>query len=430
MNVEKHNYRAFLLDGGLFIGGLSFVNAQTLLPGVILDAGGPSWLAAFVPSAMIIGAFSMPVLVAPLIDRLKTLKPYALRVGVFQRGVYLLAALLLLAPALGSEHLVWIVGLAPLLSGVIGGIGFTAFQRLYIKCVPPRLRASSVAYRFLFGGVTGFMAGFIIKWLLETLELAQALGILHLIAFGCMAVSWGMLARVKEPEDAVEETVGGVAGSFDLLAGVRDLLAPEPGRRSRLAFVMAVVGMHTFFLATPFFAAYLQRLVEAPVSFLGLLATWSMVGNAVGNFVAAWLGDRFGGRLTMALGAFATLLVLAVTPFIGGVVGACSIYALFGFAIMLMIVGKDALLMDMGPTKRQSSYLALMAFITMLSLFFSSGTSWLLWELTADFTVLAWAGALGSLGCFVAVSYVDEPRTDIAVSPLARVRRGILRFFR
>lgn len=436
MQHERRNYWSFLLDGGFFVAGVSFVNAQTLLPGIILDEGGPAWLAAIVPCAMILGLFSLPVFISGWIDSLPQFKSHVLKYSVFQRLPYLVAALLLLIPGIGDRYLLWIIALTPFVSGLFGGLSFPAFQRMYMVCVPARLRASNSAFRYLAGGLAGVVAGWGIERLLNHFPLEQAMSFLHGIAFLGVAASWVALLFVREPSASEREgmetpsdlkTAPQLANPF---AGIRDLFPKSPEGRNRVAFVVALVTMHTFFLSVPFFAAYLQRTVEAPVSFLGILAMWSMLGNAVGNLLAAWIGDRFGGRFTMAMGCFGVFLVLGVTPFVEGRTGVCAIYALFFLSVMLMVVGKDALLYDLGPQKRQAQYLALMALISLLALLGASATSYLIWELTGKFTLLAWGGALGSFAAFLAIGAIKEPRKDVRTVSLNSLKLGFQRIFR
>ena len=428
---DRHNYLIFLLDGGFFMGAMTFVNLQTLLPAMILDQGGPSWLAAMVPSSMILGVFGLPIFTAAWIDSLPRLLPVLALFGGLQRLYYLAAGVLLLIPGFGDKHLIWIASLTPLLAGLTIGVAITAFQRLYIRCIPARMRASNVAYRFLLGGLMGIAAGRVIEELLTAYPPAEAMAYLHFLAFVLMAGSWWFLIRVREPEpEAPAEVPLGKTGLADITDCVKDLFAAGPRRRSMIAFASGLMLMHTFFLPLPFFAKHLQTSINAPIAFLGVLAMWQMIGNASGNLMSAWVGDRFGGRLTMAFGAFCVGLCLLVAPFIGGRVGVCIVYGLFALGVMVLVVGKDALMFDLGPKKRQARFLAVVALLTMVSLLVVSVGSYLLWELTGSFAVLSWTGSAGAFLCFACISNVSEPRTDVHENPLGKLRRGVLRAFR
>ena len=43
-NFTFANYAMMTIDGGLFMGGLGFLAAQTLMPKMIQSLGGPIWL--------------------------------------------------------------------------------------------------------------------------------------------------------------------------------------------------------------------------------------------------------------------------------------------------------------------------------------------------------------------------------------------------
>ena len=156
---DRRNYWAYLFEGGFFVFGIGFVNMQSLLPALILEEGGPIWVAAYMPTIMVIGLCGIPILNAAWVDRLRQLKPFVALTGLFQRAVYLIIGILLLWGALSGAAIWFALAATPLLSGVLGGLGLTAWQRLYMNSVPPRKRASNQAFRLLIGGVTGIVAG-------------------------------------------------------------------------------------------------------------------------------------------------------------------------------------------------------------------------------------------------------------------------------
>lgn len=423
----RWNYRAFLLDGGAFACGIGFVNAQTLLPAVILDLEGPNWLAAFVPSAMILGLFSVPVFTAPWVDRMARVKGFVLGTAIPQRLLYLLAGILLLWPGLlAGTTMPWILALTPFLSGLTAGLSISAFQRLFMHGLPSSMRASNFSYRAMIGGIAGVITGRIVEWFLTEFPLQTALGLLHLITFGWLVLSWIGLALVREREIVPEPMAPRSWKSiFD---GLRDFLARGPARRGRVAFLVALSGLHGFFIIAPFYADHFRQMAERPVSYLGTLSMWFMGGNALGNLCAAWLGDRFGGRLAMRTGMLLMCLGNLAAPFVISPSMLGPLFALIGFSFMLSIVGKESLQFDLSPPTRQARYLAAMSLVTMFAIFGGSLTSYLLWQITGSFSVLAIVTATCALAGCIALGHVHEPRTDVPRNPLDNLRRGVLRY--
>jgi hypothetical protein len=431
--APRRNYWAFLFEGGFFVFGLSFVNGQTVLPALILEEGGSSWLAAFMPSIMVIGLFGVPLFNAGWVDRLSRMKPFALAMGFFQRVVYLIIGLLLVFGDFSSTWIVLLLASTPLLSGLIGGFGFSAWQRLYMGGLPPTRRASNLAYRLLIGGIAGIVAGILIERVLVRYPGPVGYGHLHLWASVFFMASWLMLWVVREAAPADSPGIGSAPVApvqrRSVWAVMRAYYTEGPEVRSRRYFALTLFLMHGFMLLPAFYAVTLLERLGQPKSFLGILAMWQMGGQAVGSLLAAWIGDRWGGRATFGFGLIALCFAVAPAIFVGSLWQAQLAYAAFSFSSMLVVVGKDTLLMEMSPVKGQSSYLSAMAAITMVALLFYGAASQLLWTHAGGFNALAVTCTLICGLAFLSLSMVQDPR-GVHVSPLRAIRRGFLRAFR
>jgi len=431
-NPDRRNYFVFLFEGGFFVFGMGFVNVQSLLPALILEEGGPSWVAAYMPTIMVIGLFGIPMLNAGWVDKLTRLRPYVTWTGFFMRLPYLVIGLVLIYGGLKGDAVWMILAAAPLISGILGGLGFAAWQRLYMNAVPSKKRASNLAFRFLFGGVTGIIAGAMIQNILAHYPGVKGYGILHLLAALFFMASWGLLFAVKEkamveptndPDESPEEQKPGAweATKFYYRDG--------PTKRSRLSFLGGLFLMHGFCLVVPFYAVTLLDRLDQPKSFLGVLAMWQMGGQSAGNLIAGALGDKWGGRTTFIVGLLAMLVTLIPAFFVTDVFWAQVSYAAFAMSMMIVIIGKDTLLMELSPIRNQSSYLARMALFTMVALVFYSGLAQLLWSSSGGFTALIVATLISVLLSIAFAIPVKDPR-GVQVTPLRVIRRGILRFLR
>lgn len=422
---ERRNYWAFLLEGGMYVFGVGFVNGQTFLPAVILEEGGPVWLAGFVPSLLVIGLFGVPVFTAGFIDRLPRMKPFALLAGFFQRFPYVVAGLIFVFAPPSAGWVVWILALTPLLAGMLGGVGVTAWQRLYISGVPPARRASNIAFRFMIGGVTGILAGWLIEKILAAYPGTLGYGYLHLLAAACMMVSLAILSQVLEPPP---EANAEVAPRQGIRKTVEHFYRKGEARKSRISFTLAVLLMHSFLLMPPFYATYLLDHLGRGSSYLGVLAMWQMGGQAMGNFFAAFLGDRWGGRATLGFGFGALSAACVMALFVDSPSEAQLAYAFFGMSQMLAIVGKETLVMELTPRKLQAGYLSLTALVTLAGLLSAGLLSQFLWT-RGSLTALAFATiGLCFLG-FLSLSWVQDPRAK-RLPTLRAIRRGFLRFMR
>lgn len=432
VSPERRNFFCFLIEGSFFIGGLGFVNSQTLLPAIILEENGPAWLASLAPSMLIIGIFSAPVFTVSLVDRLDRMKPLVLSTAAGMRLFYLVAALLFLIPNFPMSLGIWVLAVTPLLCGFVGGLGITAWQRLFAASVPAAMRPANIAWRFLLGGLMGILAGWTISWALENFSTPHALSILHGITFGTLLISLLVLSWVREPSGHSEPlpTLEVRDKGLAVIEGFRILLGQGESRRECRAFLVALVSMHAFFLSTPFFAAYLLHLLDQPPSFLGTLATCQMAGMALGNLVAAWAARRWGARFSFAIGAVLIAAALLAVSVVDDITTGCLVYGLNSMAMMIMVVGKDALVLDFAPQKQPARYYTAVALTTMVSILVISGLGYVLHTFLGVFPIAAAIAAFGTLTCFVALGYVREPRQDVRGDPLRALYRGVLRYLR
>ena len=63
---EKRNFAIHSLEGGLYMGGIAFLSAESVLPTMVNSRGGSEWLVALMPSLMAMGFFTPVLFVVPL----------------------------------------------------------------------------------------------------------------------------------------------------------------------------------------------------------------------------------------------------------------------------------------------------------------------------------------------------------------------------
>ena len=70
-----HNYLAHTIEGGLYMGGLTFIEMTTVLTFLVKSMNGPSFLVALVPILMPIGFMAPSLFVAHRMERVYWLNP-------------------------------------------------------------------------------------------------------------------------------------------------------------------------------------------------------------------------------------------------------------------------------------------------------------------------------------------------------------------
>lgn len=351
----RRNWLAHALEGGLFMGALACVNAQTLLPSVVNGLEGPQWLVALMPALMMVGFQLPPIFLAHRIGGLKRFKPLLMWTGIPQRLAFLIAALALLlvdSPAL----VIAAVAAAPLLSGLFGGISATAWQQLVARTVPAERRASLFAVRFAISAALGIPAGWLVSHTLAAHPGQIGYGLLHLYAFAVLMGSYMIFAMIREPQEEVareRET-----GLWENLRSLPQVVAGDRDMR-RWLWTSACGGLAA--AVVPYLGIHAVHSTGQGDSFLGQLIAWQMGGAVVGGLLAGWAGDRWGARPVCIAARLGWLAVCAGAPLVAGATGWCWLFALFGSAMTAGNIGMHALQLAILPAHGRANRLAVMA---------------------------------------------------------------------
>ena len=402
--VRRHfwrNYAAHAVDGGFFTGGMAFVDARTVLPTMVLSLGGPPWLISLMPVMFLVGIAIPPIFTAHLIDRVTRFHPLLMTTGVFQRLPYLLAGIALLAAAAGSTGVMLAaVALAPLTCGIACGSTMTGWQQLVMRTVPEGRRSSVMALRLGLSGIIGLGAGWVVKAVLEAWPEATGYAILHFAAFVALAMSYVAFCLIRET--AVRPPVAQPHGLRENLRAIPHLLRSAGNLRT---YLVAVALLNGIYIVVPFLAIHAQHVLGRPESYIGDLLIVQMAGIIAGNLAAAYLGDRFGGKMVIVV-AQAVFIALAGWSIVAETDGAMqAIFFLFGFAFSAIQVGTITITMDICPAERRATHLAIIAVVNLPSMLVATGIGGLLWTGPQRYTLVA-----GLAIAAVALSLAMMPR--------------------
>ena len=405
----RRNWLAHASEGGLWMGALALINAQTLLPSVVQGLHGPEWLVTLMPVMMMVGFQLPPLFIAHHIGRLHRFLPLLLWACVGQRLPFLVAGLVLLytdrpGPALLA------VALAPLISGLFSGLGITAWQQLIVRTVPAGRRSSLFASRLLIAGLIGIGAGHLVESTLRAHPGMPGYGRLHLWAFACMAGSYLALALVREPR-AVRER--------EPETGLWTNLRSMPGQvaaDARLRLFLITTGLFSLSgLFVPYLAIHARHRTGLPESFLGELVAWQMAGAIAGSLFAGWSGDRWGGK-TALVAARACLLAVCVLALLGGSSTWLwdAAFLLFGAAFNANMIGTGVMQLEILPARGQANVLALITFSQLPAALLAALVGAALWQHLGDgaFPWLVGGSIAGLLLSLLGALRLVEPRAE------------------
>jgi MFS family permease len=394
--IERRNHQLHILEGATFMGALGAINANTVGTSLVESLGGNAWMVAFVPMASTFGFAIGPILSAHRLDRQAHFLP-ALRTSLpLSRLPILLIALVLWVYGAGPLS-AWTVLSSYVVYGIIGGLSVGAWQQLILRTVRPDRRPSLFATRYLASNVLGLGVASAVGPVLARWPGTNGYALLHGIAFVGAIISYRVLMAVREPS-APPHPVVEQRSFLQNLRGVPALFAAD---RRLLGYLWAVVLVNSQYLVIGFLALHALRTLHEAQSYVGTLTSAQMLGAVAGTFIAARFGCRSGSR---------TLLIAARLLFLGVAVGAAFatrdyafrvLFAMYGAATWVNLVGHNTMTLELLPSARRSTVLAVFSLVQVPSMFLAGQLGAWLWHAGVSFNWIAGLGALGIGGSLI-----------------------------
>jgi MFS family permease len=341
----RWNVCALGADYALFLVGLGFASAATVLPAFAAWLGAPNVVIGAIPAVMTVGWFLPSLFTASHTETLERKLPFILRWTLWERvpfAVLTLAALLLAerAPALTLAVLL----AALLVTTAIGGALMPAWMDVIGRVVPVTLRGRFFALASLGANATALAGSFLVAHVLATVAAPASYGLCFALATLAMAGSYAALAVVREPPSGAPAPRVSLAA---YLGRVPALLA----RDRNLAWFLLARGLAiSAMMSSSFFTVWALRAWAAPAREVGLFTAFFFCGQMLGNAALGSLADRAGHRVVIIVGVSAMLAANALAlaaPTLGVF---RVVFALAGVQVAAVNVSSLSVLLEFAPS--------------------------------------------------------------------------------
>jgi MFS family permease len=322
----RRNFWLNVFDGVAFVFGISMVSRYTVLPLFVSRLSSERWLQGLIPALTQVGALLPALFMAPLTASLPRRKPLILAVTIGERLPFLaLGLVLLLWPHLPATTLLVIFFVLYTIYMFSGGFVSIAWQDFIARVIPERRWGTFFGLQFGLGDALGVAGAGVASVILATQPFPQSVGMLALICFGAMIVSYFFLAATVEPPQPTAPRQPMLA----FLRGVGPLLRRDHGFRRylfcRSAISLGLVG-HSFVTAA---ALERFRLTDADI---GVFTAVLLGAQAISRIASGTLADRWGHKQVLELATAIGLLALLLAVLAPSAAWFFPIFVLVGIA--------------------------------------------------------------------------------------------------
>ncbi len=318
----------------------------------------PSYLDKLYHSSLLIGIISSVLLGLPSITQLffanflktkKYKKPY-LMVGILTRAfaIFLLSMTTFYIFRLGEWGVVFIVA-AITLFATTGSFAGIAYVDLLGKSVPRDKRYYFFPIRQAVAGVFSFVAGFVVKYLLDMANFPMNYAWLFLFSSISISLAVVMFFFLKEePSEPVKRT-----STFEMFRSLPYFLKDK-----RLFWYVVVEVLGGFyFMSLPFLAVYaVQRFGNGIV---GNLVIFQVSGMVLSNLLWGYVSKKLGNVSIARIGIIIALISTATAAFLPNILWYYVLFFFVGSTLSARGIFMDAYLIEIAPEKERVMYIGI-----------------------------------------------------------------------
>jgi MFS family permease len=368
----RRNFGFGVANGAMWMLGDTLINPSLVLALFVAQMSKSNLLVGLVP-ALSTGVWFLPQLfAAALVQGKERQLPYAVWSAVVR--ALSIAALGAVAFILGDNSprtLLICFFAAYTVYNLSAGFANVPMVDIAARVVPANRRGLYFGQRNFWGGVLGFVAGFIIERILSgSAPFPHNFAVLFFASFFILALGAYTASMMVEPKSP------GVRSGATLIGQLRDAprLLKNIHFRRFLTF-RSFLSMSA--IADPFFVVYAQQKLGAPVSIVGFYIAAIAVTQFASNLIWSPLGDRLGNRLVLQLSALLRMTIPVValalpplfrwTPVSSHVPGGDAalyytfglVFAIYGFALSGQNLANMTYMLDIAPDQERAAYVGL-----------------------------------------------------------------------
>lgn len=354
------NYLVNMFDGALFAFALSFVSLVTVLPVFVKRLGGSNVELGLILVIWVIG-FNIPqILIANHARGYPYKKTLLIRTAIVQRLPWLFLGILAFflvekVPGLLARVLFF---LCFALAAIGGSLNLPGWFDLIAKVIPVTLRGRLFAMRSIFGAALGIGGGWLVHRILDTVPYPSSFGLLFIIAFATMMISYIFLVSIKEevPNPPKERWQYG-----EFFRQLQQILRQEKNYRN---FLVADALLITAMMANTFFTVHALQRFALTDAHAGKFTMAIMISMIFSSPVFGALADKAGHKLNLILAGGFTTLACITALLAGHLTLYYLVFICIAFTNGIIQVSRLSIIAELCSEEDRPTYVALTNLIT------------------------------------------------------------------
>jgi MFS family permease len=358
----RWNFATMGIDITFFTLGMNISSSYVVLPLFVHHLSNDNITAALVLAVRALGIWGTQLILAGYVEGLRRTKPILLIVTTFERLPFLvLAGAALLLAGTQPALLLVLFFLLILMQTLGSGLSMTPWLDLVARAIPENWRGRFFGLFTGLGGLLGIGGAALATLILSSPSIGfpANFALCFLLTFGMVVISFVWLSLTREPRriphPPAEQAARRAAGETGPRGWLRILRRDVNFRR--LLIANALLGSAA--LATGLFAIAAKNEAHLTDAQVSIQNTVLVASSTASYFVLGILGDRFGHRLVLEIGAVAGALAGALALFAHDPLLYGGVFLLTGISVSAVLLASFSFVIEFGPPEARPTYIAL-----------------------------------------------------------------------
>jgi MFS family permease len=348
--ISTHNFWSFLWHAGFLAMAKNFMDVDTIIPAMLVEAGGGALHIGFMTAIMMGGSSFTQLFFAPYLSNKTFKKKYML--GAINIRIFALMALGTLLFLLKKDHSGYVLWLAFLfittfsLAGAFANVGYTDILG---KSVNPKKRKTFFSSNQIISGIIVLGAAFLVKKVLVWKDFPINYAFMFFIGGALLLVASGGLWRIREMIPSTLKISG--------LRNFLGILKHELKTNKKLVYFLGFIntqGIAISFL--PFVILYAKETFQTQSSDTGNFLLFKVIGIVFVSFLVLLGAKKLKYNLLLYSNVLLSLLLGAMAWAISGIDGLKYVFVVGGVVFSLYSMSMNGLLLEISGTENRALY--------------------------------------------------------------------------
>ncbi len=348
--ISKRNFYSLLWHAGFLALSRPFMDVDTVIPAMMVDAGGTAMQIGILTAIMMGGSSFTQLIFAPFISNFAYKKKFLL-LGINSRilALFGMGIMLFYSAQIEPANVIWLIFLLITIFSLSGAFANISYTDIFGKSVLPESRKPFFSLKQVINGTLLFVSALLAKKALGVAEYPYNYGYMFFIAFGALFMASLGFWNLKE----VTPSKLKVSSPKHFVSLIKAELKSNPRLKYFLGFINTM-GISISLL--PFIILYGKEVLHTESSATGWFLLFKIVGSVLTGFILFLLAGKYKYRnLLYGSAAFSVMMpLLLFIPF--QMPALVTIFVVGGIVFTAYSISMNGVLLEISGTTNRALY--------------------------------------------------------------------------